>query len=90
MTKKLENPWLQTEKIQGLIDGYEDERLRAFLALGVTTILTKRGLEGSTPCAPFDMVFFVEVLRSMFERRDVLENALSGDLKEQSWWDEDK
>ena len=47
--------------------------------------MTGRDLAGSQPSAPFDLVFFAEVLRSMFEREGVLESILKGDLDRFAW-----
>lgn len=73
------------DEIAALLDSVPDPRLKAFLELGITTVITGRGLAASQPSAPFDLVFFAEVLRSMFEREEVLASILAGDLDRFTW-----
>ena len=83
----LENPWLRHEDLGRYVESIDDERLRAFIEFGITTILTKRGLpEDAQPIAPFDLQFFVEVLTAMFRRQDVMKSVLDGELEQYAWW----
>ena len=86
----IDSPWLRHEEVESLVSSIADERMRTFLRFGLTTILTKRGLSDKNPSAPFDLCFFAEVLCSMFERKEVLESIVSGDLEQFSWWPDDE
>lgn len=48
-----------------------DERLRAFVNYGLTTVLVRRGMTpGVEPQADFDLRFFAEALRAMGENQE--------------------
>ncbi|WP_428266727.1 hypothetical protein [Haliangium sp.] len=88
MSNTTETPWLRYDEIAHFIDSVEDARLRAFLSYGITTIMMRRGLSDKEPAAPFDLIYFLEVLRAMFARREVLEGIVSGDFEKFAWPDE--
>jgi len=64
-----------------------DDRVRAFVNYGLTTVLVRRGMTPEVGLkADFDMRFFAEALRAMGENRDALLRILAGDVSEMSWW----
>jgi hypothetical protein len=68
-----------------------DERVRAFVNYGLTTVLIRRGMDpGITPQADFDLCFFAEALRAIGENRAALLRILQGEISDMEWWpDED-
>jgi hypothetical protein len=65
----------------------DDERLRAFVNYGLTTVLVRRGMDPQvTLTADFDLRFFAEALRAMGENRAMLLRIFEGELSEGEWW----
>jgi hypothetical protein len=80
---------IRLEEAHRSIDLVDDERLRAFMRYGLTTVLLRRGVDSSvTPQAAFDLRFYVEVLRAIGGNRDVMLRILQGDVSEMEWWSE--
>jgi hypothetical protein len=67
-----------------------DERLRAFVNYGLTTILVRRGMDPAiTPQADFDLRFFAEALRAMGDDRATLQRIFEGEVSDLEWWPDD-
>ena len=67
-----------------------DERVRAFVKYGLTTVLIRRSMDPTVaPQADFDLRFFVEALRAIGSNRDKLLCILTGDPSDMDWWPED-
>lgn len=82
---------VQYEEAGELTKAITDERLRAFVNYGLTTVLVRRGMTpGVEPQADFDLRFFAEALRAMGENRDALIRILQGDISDMAWWPEDE
>ncbi len=84
--KETQNPWLRHEEVGEFIQSIEDEPTKAFVSFGITTLLTKRGFS-TTPCSPFDLLFFAQALRAMFARRTTIKSIVEGDLEQFAWPD---
>lgn len=77
------------EEAGALTRAINDERVRAFVNYGLTTVLVRRGMDPSiTPKADFDLRFFAEALRAMMENRSALLRILQGDVSDLEWWPE--
>lgn len=82
---------VQYEEAGELTKTVDDERLRAFINYGLTTVLVRRGMTpGITPQADFDLRFFAEALRVMGTNRAPLLRILQGDTADMEWWPEEK
>jgi hypothetical protein len=80
---------IQYEEARELIKTITDERLRAFVKYGLTTVLVRRGMRlGIDPQADFDLHFFAEALRAMGENRETLLSILQGNVTDMEWWPE--
>jgi hypothetical protein len=70
-----------------LTESIGDERLRAFVNYGLTTVLVRRGMDPAiTLEKDFDLRFFAEVLRAMGADRAALLRILEGDIADAEWW----
>ena len=77
------------EEAGALTKAVSDERLRAFMNYGLTTVLIRRGMAPDIiPQADFDLRFFAEALRSMGGNRAALLRILQGDVSDMEWWPE--
>lgn len=75
------------EEAGALTESIGDERLRAFVNYGLTTVLVRRGMDPAiTPQKDFDLRFFAEALRAMGEDRAALLRILEGEIADADWW----
>ena len=79
-------PWLNYDEAMALVRQLGDPALEQFVMRAVT-VAVQRAMTNKSPAAPFDMLFFVETMVTLFEQRESLVRVLQGeDLR---WWPED-
>lgn len=63
-----------------------DPRLRAALAYALTTVLVERGMDQCViPAAPFDLRFYLEAVKAMFENDRVIREIIDGKGQDGGW-----
>lgn len=64
--------------------------MRMFVQFGLTTALLRREMQKQIrPQADFDLLYLVEILRSMAASQKALETIVSGDFESLKWWPDD-
>jgi hypothetical protein len=79
-------PWINYDEAMALVRQLGDPALEQFVMRAVTVAI-QRAMKSEGPAAPFDMLFLVETMVSLFEQRESLIRVLQGeDLR---LWPED-
>jgi hypothetical protein len=79
--------WLNYDEAMVFVQQFEDASLEQFVMRGVTAA-TLRCAEVEPPAAPFDMLFFVKTMVTLYEQKENLIRVLSGeDLR---WWSDEE
>lgn len=80
-------PWVNYDAAMAAVRQMQDPSLQQFVMRAVTAT-SARVLKGEGPAAPFDLLFFVETMTTLFEQRQSLLRILAGeDLR---WWPDDQ
>lgn len=80
------NPWINYDEAMALVRQLGDPALEQ-LVMRTVTVAVQRAMNNEGPAAPFDMLFLVKTMISLFEQRESLIRVLQGeDLR---WWPED-
>jgi len=80
-------PWVNYDEAMACVRQIQDPALEQFVMRAVTLVVTEFQQE-RYPRAPLDMIYFVGILRKMFEQREELARILAGeDLR---WWGNEK
>jgi len=81
---------LRAMEANELAAGICDERVRAFVRFGLTTIITKSGMAAAIhPQTDFDLLVFAEALRAMATNHGAMLRIFTGVPSSMEWWPEE-
>jgi hypothetical protein len=73
------NQLTRYEEACAFTSSVKDENLRAALEYALSTVLTRRRMDPEvTPSPDFDLRFFIEIVRAMFDNNTVMKMLVEG------------